>query len=547
VTTTGANTFTYANTGANSTSTGGTVSVLTGGYVLYPMVEVLSVYDAANGEVDGTFTLAANTVPWAASDTVEEPHYYQQLTSADTEYVTQYVPRPIQYASAGKTYEGTVGPGIRGWQVNNAAPASQYLGAGGTHGVPDIAYVVLGAWSRDFEVEAGSKAVVYAHCNVNGCNRWDSTYDLFLMDSAAGSGADALSYQPQSSTAAWSLGGAQYSFSPTSFTAGTINVGTLNATTITGGVSGSAITSGTVSVARLPLFGPSGTTHAPGIVPDPGATAGATRYLREDGNWVVPAGGGGGGGGSGTVTSFAAGTWPAWLTPTVTNAATTPTLAVAASSIPNSALANNATTVNGQSCALGASCTITALPPTDIKYYPAAVCDGGTAYAGSITRYDNNQPQTGCQSPSTSGRAYMAFQPAPAAAQYAEQTISYPPYWAGTTALLDWAAGAYNGTAAATTGSVTWYVQYYCSASNAVPATGTFSTPLAVTQAVSSTSGGELYTSSFTLAASGLNGCPAAGNTTPGTITYRIYRSLTDGMATSGDLLGILITTGRSQ
>jgi hypothetical protein len=37
-------------------------------------------------------------------------------------------------------------------------------------------------------------------------------------------------------------------------------------------------------------FGPSGSAHATGLVPDPGATAGTTRYLREDGTWA-PAGG----------------------------------------------------------------------------------------------------------------------------------------------------------------------------------------------------------------------------------------------------------------
>jgi hypothetical protein len=70
----------------------------------------------------------------------------------------------------------------------------------------------------------------------------------------------------------------------------------------------------------------------------------------------------GSGGGSGTVTSFAApsASWPSWLVPTVTNSTTTPSLAVAASSIPNSALANSSTTVNGATCTLGSSCTVTA-------------------------------------------------------------------------------------------------------------------------------------------------------------------------------------------
>jgi hypothetical protein len=55
--------------------------------------------------------------------------------------------------------------------------------------------------------------------------------------------------------------------------------------------------------ADLPLFGPSGTNHAQGAVPDPGSTAGSTRYLCENGTWATPAGGSGGGG---TVTDVAA-------------------------------------------------------------------------------------------------------------------------------------------------------------------------------------------------------------------------------------------------
>lgn len=49
----------------------------------------------------------------------------------------------------------------------------------------------------------------------------------------------------------------------------------------------------------LDVFGPSGSLHKRGIVPDPGAVAGTTKFLREDATWVAP------GGGSGTVTSVA--------------------------------------------------------------------------------------------------------------------------------------------------------------------------------------------------------------------------------------------------
>lgn len=42
------------------------------------------------------------------------------------------------------------------------------------------------------------------------------------------------------------------------------------------------------------VFGASGTDHAAGLVPDPGSSAGSTRFLCENGLFSVPAGGGGG-------------------------------------------------------------------------------------------------------------------------------------------------------------------------------------------------------------------------------------------------------------
>ena len=47
------------------------------------------------------------------------------------------------------------------------------------------------------------------------------------------------------------------------------------------------------NVDGLDVFGASGSNHSTGLVPDPGATAGSTKYLREDGTWAEPAGGGG--------------------------------------------------------------------------------------------------------------------------------------------------------------------------------------------------------------------------------------------------------------
>jgi hypothetical protein len=38
------------------------------------------------------------------------------------------------------------------------------------------------------------------------------------------------------------------------------------------------------------VFGASGSSHSSGLVPDPGAASGTTKYLREDGTWAVPPG-----------------------------------------------------------------------------------------------------------------------------------------------------------------------------------------------------------------------------------------------------------------
>lgn len=46
----------------------------------------------------------------------------------------------------------------------------------------------------------------------------------------------------------------------------------------------------TLNGTDIPAFVASGTSHAPGAVPDPGSSAGTTRYLREDSSWQVPPG-----------------------------------------------------------------------------------------------------------------------------------------------------------------------------------------------------------------------------------------------------------------
>jgi hypothetical protein len=97
--------------------------------------------------------------------------------------------------------------------------------------------------------------------------------------------------------------------------------------------------------AMLPAFVASGASHAPGLVPDPGATAGATRYLREDGTWFTPPGGSGGspGGTTGQVQFNSAGAFGGF---TISGDATLDTatgvLTLAANAVSNAKLATMA-------------------------------------------------------------------------------------------------------------------------------------------------------------------------------------------------------------
>ena len=275
VKTTAANALSYTQSGPDSTTSGGTLTFTTGSYALYPMAEVTGVFNTTTKAVDGQLKLAANTVNWATNDPVEEPHYFQEQVSADTDYVTQYVPRPAVNLSAGLNYLGNNGPGMTGWQVTNGVAASNYFGNGGTHSAPTTGMRVDGVWRRSVELEAGEDAAVLVHCNSHGCDAWNSGYDLFQMDTSAG--PDRLNYSPATSTLTFALRGTGYQFTPLGLTAGTINVTTLNAGTIHGNVAASS----------LPVFGASGVAHAVGAVPDPGAVTGTSRYLREDGTWAT--------------------------------------------------------------------------------------------------------------------------------------------------------------------------------------------------------------------------------------------------------------------
>ncbi|KVT24878.1 hypothetical protein [Burkholderia ubonensis] len=137
-------------------------------------------------------------------------------------------------------------------------------------------------------------------------------YSVITGTSTATSYSDLRSYQPSAIGGAGTVTSVGLSM-PTQFSvanspvtsSGTLAVTWANATAnqvLAGPASGAAAapTIRALVGADIPPFTGSGASHTTGGVPDPGATAGTTRFLREDSTWAVPPGSGGGGG---TVTS----------------------------------------------------------------------------------------------------------------------------------------------------------------------------------------------------------------------------------------------------
>ncbi|WP_143134399.1 hypothetical protein [Burkholderia ubonensis] len=138
-------------------------------------------------------------------------------------------------------------------------------------------------------------------------------YSVVTNASQASSYLDYRSYQPSATgggtgtvTSVGLAMPSQFSVANSPVTSsGTLAVTWANATAnqvLAGPASGAAAapTIRALVGADIPPFTGSGASHTTGGVPDPGSTAGTTRFLREDSTWAVPPGSGGGGG---TVTS----------------------------------------------------------------------------------------------------------------------------------------------------------------------------------------------------------------------------------------------------
>ncbi len=214
VTATSANTFTYvpAAAPASATASGLTVSQCNCAFTMYPRAEVLSVYNQATKQVDGTLTLEPNTVPWATGDMIEEPHWHAPAVNDTHDTIVTFTPQ-AQIWGRGYSYAGMVSGDLHGFDLRNEASLSEYQGFGGSHTAPHIAYYLEGWWNTDFQINAApDRSVFVLGCKPStpgaalsaedGCTRWNSGYDVFEFaggppnSSGAGSETAALHYEP---------------------------------------------------------------------------------------------------------------------------------------------------------------------------------------------------------------------------------------------------------------------------------------------------------------------------------------------------------------
>ncbi len=337
---------------ANATVAVGTSVYGNTGFMMYDGAETLDVLDyttspasVSPGNVT-TFTLEPNKTNWAASNPVEQVHHY--IVHDDGERLTLYVHDPHRTqlgvfgaeAQGAGIYGGNLANPTANWsfiKATNDNAASMYVGHGGTV-YPPGAFFAQGLMNSGMGMQyapepttAGSTGPggppagygMYIGCPINGCTA-DPNF-LYAVFGAAGNGAvSALHFDPNGRRLIWN-GVSSMDFSgapivrPTiqSYNSGTVAMpvyaaaqeiyksidsgGNPHTWTISAPQTGGGYTltlpqeNGTIATTAdlATNFGASGASHKAGLVPDPGASAGATKYLREDGTWNSPPGSGG--------------------------------------------------------------------------------------------------------------------------------------------------------------------------------------------------------------------------------------------------------------
>lgn len=180
----------------------------------------------------------------------------------------------LQTASASTNSCYFAFPDVGDDTTSNQSPATIYT----TKNKPSKSDVGLGNVTNDAQVKASEKGVEngVATLDVNGkvpASQLPSSYTDVVTQVNVGQ----TPYTPSS-------GVVSLPAYPTALPANGGNAATVNTHTVGTDVPANAVfTDHTYSV-----MGASGSTHASGLVPDTPTTAGTSKYLREDGTWVIP-------------------------------------------------------------------------------------------------------------------------------------------------------------------------------------------------------------------------------------------------------------------
>jgi hypothetical protein len=212
---TGPGTFTYTPSGTPTLSSEAvTVTVCNCTFTMYPGAEVTGVFNTSTQEVDGTIALAANTVPWATGDAVEEPHWHQPYVNDTHDVITPLTPMLQLPWGRGYSYQGTVTGNLHGLQLSNLASNSLYYGYGGTHNPPQSSIQVIGYWKNLLGGSAPDSSVINLGCKPaspaggDGCTKWDADYALDQLGGSGGA-TDWQYFWPQSNTMMLNFGPAK--------------------------------------------------------------------------------------------------------------------------------------------------------------------------------------------------------------------------------------------------------------------------------------------------------------------------------------------------